>query len=64
MVTYNLECEEYYKETSNTQINIPKIYNNDIIIIEPIYNILKKGKKVTLKFKSDITDEIMNTGYC
>ena len=61
MVTYFLECEEDYKETPNTPFNLPETYNNDITIIEPIYNILKKGKKVSLKFKSDITDEIIVT---
>ena len=61
MVTYFLECEEDYKETPNTPFNLPEIYNNDITIIEPIYNILKNGKKVTLKFKSDVTDEIIVT---
>lgn len=61
MVTYYLECEEDYNETPTTPFNLPETYGNDITIISPIYNILKKGKKVTLKFKSDVTDEIIVT---
>jgi len=37
----------------------PEIYNNDIILIEPIFTQLQFGKKTTLKFKSDVTDEII-----
>ena len=61
MVTYYLECEEDYKETPGTPFSLPENGNNEITIIEPIYNILKKGNKVTLKFKSDVTDEITVT---
>ena len=61
MVTYYLECEEDYKETPGTPFSLPENGNNEITIIEPIYNILKKGEKVTLKFKSDVTDEIIIT---
>ena len=61
VVTYYLDCEEDWKDSPETPFSLPKIYNNDIIIIEPIFNIMKKGKTVTLKMKSDITDEIIIT---
>ena len=60
-MTYYLECEEDYKATPETPFSLPKVYGNEIAIIEPIYNILKQGEKVTLKFKSDVTDEIIIT---
>jgi len=37
----------------------PEIYNDDITLIEPIFTQLQFGKKTTLKFKSDVTDEII-----
>jgi len=61
MVTYFLKCEEDWKENPDTPFSLPDIYNDDITIIEPFYNIMKKGKKVTLKLKSDVTDEIIIT---
>ena len=61
MVTYILKCEEDWKENPDTPFSLPDIYNDDITIIEPFYNIVKKGKKVTFKLKSDITDEIIIT---
>jgi hypothetical protein len=61
MVTYFLKCEEDWKSTPETPFSLPDVYNNDITIIEPFYNIMKKGKKVTLKLKSDVTDEIIIT---
>jgi len=61
VVTYYLECEEDWKDSEDTPFNLPKIYSNDITIIEPLFNIMKKGKKVTLKMKSDVTEEIIIT---
>jgi hypothetical protein len=59
MVTYFLKCEENWKDNPDTPFSLPEIYTDDITIIEPFYNIMKKGKKVTLKLKSDVTDEIV-----
>ena len=61
VVTYYLDCQEDWKDSPDTPFSLPKIYNNDITIIEPIFNIMKKGKKVTLKMKSDVTEEIIIT---
>ena len=61
LVTFYLECVEDYIETPTTPFRLPKVYKSDVTIIEPIYNILKKGEKVTLKFKSDVADEIIVT---
>ena len=61
MVTFYLECEEDWKTSENNPFSLPETYNNDITIVEPILNIMKKGKKVTLKFRSDVTDEIIIT---
>ena len=58
LTTYILQCEEDWKTSANNQFGLPQIYNNDITIIEPILNNMKKGKKVTLKMKSDLFDEI------
>ena len=57
IVTYFLDCEENWPK--GTPFNLPTIYDNDIIIIEPIVCNFKKGDKVTLKMKSDVTDEII-----
>ena len=40
---------------------MPQIYDNDITIIEPIFNIIKKDKKVNFKFRCDTADEIIIT---
>ena len=61
VVTYYLDCQEDWKDSPDTPFSLPKIYNNDITIIEPIFNIMKKGKNVTLKLKSDVTEEIIIT---
>jgi len=61
IVEYKLECTEDFKSTQNTPFSLPTIYENDITIIEPIFNVLKKGKKVTFKFRCDTADEIIIT---
>ena len=59
MVSFYLECEEDWINSPDIPFSFPKIYGNEITIIEPIFNILKKGEKVTLKFSSDVYDEII-----
>ena len=61
IVTYYLECTEDFKQTASTPFSLPKIYENDVTIIEPLFNNLKKGKQVTLKFRCDDADEIIIT---
>ena len=61
MVTFYLECEEDWKTSENNPFSLPETYNNYITIVEPILNIMKKDKKLTLKFRSDVTDEIIIT---
>ena len=46
LVTFYLQCEEDYKATPKTPFSLPKVYGNEVTIIEPIYNILKKGEKI------------------
>lgn len=59
MVDFYLECEEDWKDSPSTPFNLPIIYGSDITIIEPVFNTLKKGEKVTLKCRSDVVDEII-----
>ena len=61
IVEYMLECTEDFKITASTPFSLPTIYENDIIIIEPIFNVVKKGKKVTFKFRCDTAEEIIIT---
>ena len=61
IVEYYLECTEDFKQTESTPFSLPEIYENNITIIEPIFNNLKKGKKATLKFRADEIDEITIT---
>ena len=61
LVSYYFENEEEFEETPETPFSLPKIYNNDITIIEPVFNIMKKGEKVRIRMHSVITDEIIIT---
>ena len=61
LVEYYLECTEEFKPTASTPFSLPEIYGNDITIIEPLFNNLKKGKKATLKFRCDEEEEITVT---
>ena len=61
IVEYYLECTEDFKQTESTPFSLPDIYENDVTIIEPLFNNLKKGKKATLKFRADEADEIIIT---
>ena len=61
LVSYYFENEEEFEETPETPFSLPKIYNNDITIIEPIFNIMKKGEKVRIRMHSVVTDEIIIT---
>ena len=61
LIEYYLECTEEFKPTASTPFSLPEIYGNDITIIEPLFNNLKKGKKATLKFRCDEEEEITVT---
>lgn len=61
LVSYYFENEEEFEETPETPFSLPKIYNNDITIIEPVFNIMKKGEKVRIRMHSVVTDEIIIT---
>ena len=61
IVDYKFECTEDFKTTESTPFSLPEIYDNDITIIEPKFNILKKGKKVTFKFRCDTAEELIIT---
>ena len=61
IVEYIFECTEDFKITPSTPFSLPQIYDNDITIIEPIFNIIKKDKKVNFKFRCDTADEIIIT---
>ena len=61
IVDYNLQCTEDFKVTADTPFSLPEVYSNEIVIIEPIFNILKKGKKVTFKCRCDDAEEICIT---
>ena len=50
-----------YNEELEIPLSKPKIYNKDIILIDPIFTSLKIGKESTLKFKSDVTHSIILT---
>ena len=40
-------------------LKIPYFHNTDVLLIEPIFYNLKKGKEVMLKFKSDILNKFV-----
>ena len=61
IVDYNLQCTEDFKPTANTPFSLPAIYRSDIVIIEPLFNIVKKGKTITFKFRCDNAEEIVIT---
>ena len=61
IVDYNLQCTEDFKVTADTPFSLPEVYSNEIVIIEPIFNILKKGKKITFKCRCDDAEEICIT---
>ena len=48
-----------YKGEIDIPLTKPNIYNDNIILIDSIFVQLKMGKETTLKFKSDVTEEIM-----
>ena len=50
-----------YNEEIDIPLSIPKVYNKDIILVEPIFTSLKIGKEAILKFKSDVTNTIILT---
>ena len=50
-----------YNEEIDIPLSKPKVYNKDIILIDPIFTSLKVGKESTLKFKSDVTNSIILT---
>ena len=47
-----------YKGEIDIPISEPDVFNKDIILIEPVFPVLKIGKEITLKFKSDVVEEI------
>ena len=61
IIEYYLECTEEFKPTASTPFSLPEIYENDVTIIEPLINNLKKGKKATLKFRCDEAEVIIVT---
>ena len=48
-----------YKGEIDIPFSSPKSYDNDIILVDPIFPKLQMGKEVTLKFKSDTVNEII-----
>ena len=48
-----------YKGEIDIPFSSPKSYDNDIILVDPIFPKLQMGKEVTLKFKSDTVKEII-----
>ena len=48
-----------YKGEIDIPFSLPDCYNDDLILVDPIFPKLKIGKEVTLKFKSDVVKEIM-----
>ena len=62
---YNKENEIVYIVDYEGDIDIPfssvDTYDNDIILVDPIFPKLQIGKEITLKFKSDEVNEIIVT---
>lgn len=50
-----------YKGKIDIPFSLPNSYDNDIILVDPIFPKLKIGKEITLKFKSSVIKEIIIT---
>ena len=59
----NLVYSVDYNQEIDIPLTEPKIYNDSIVLIDPIFPCLKIGKEASLKFKSEVTEEIRITNY-